>query len=259
MKRAYDADNDAFGYMLQDYLEGRGGHELVERSDGFVAVSAGGETYFAEPTGHQRTVADRATGRVLDVGCGAGRYALYLQDRGLEVVGIDVSPLAVEVCRRRGLRDARVLALEDVDASLGPFDTVLMLGHNLALLGSAARARRILRRLQTVVAPGGALIADTLDPYQTDDAIHLAYHARNRAKGRMSGQIRMRVRYKTYKSPWFDYLFLSRDELARLLQGSGWCVSEVLATDGPSYAVRITRAPGGKASKGRGRGEAHGG
>jgi len=247
VKKAYDAENDAFGYMLQDYLEGRGGQELIERSDGFIAVSAGGETYFAEPTGPQRTVADRAAGRVLDVGCGAGRYALYLQERGLEVVGIDVSPLAIEVCRRRGLRDARVLALEDVDVSMGRFDTVLMLGHNLALLGSAARAKRILRRLRTVVSPGGALIGDMLDPYQTDDPLHLAYHARNRARGRMSGQIRMRVRYKTYKSPWFDYLFLSQEELARLLQGTGWRVSEVLATDGPSYAVRITRANEGAA------------
>lgn len=259
MKRAYDPENDAFGHALLDYLEGRGGDELIERSDGFVALSVGGGTYFAEPSGHQRTIADRATGRVLDVGCGAGRYALYLQERGLEVVGIDVSPLAIEVCRRRGMRDARVLAIEDVDSSLGRFDTVLMLGHNLALLGSARRARRILARLQKVVAPGGALIADTLDPYQTDDEIHLAYHARNRAKGRMSGQIRMRVRYKTYKSPWFDYLFLSRRELDDLLEGTGWRVKEVIATDGPSYAVEITRTSDGGAQPSAASGRARAG
>lgn len=240
---AYGPENDAFGYMLLDYLEGRRGEELIERNDGYIALSAGGETYFAEPSGHQRTIADRARGRVLDVGCGAGRYGLYLEGRGLEVVGIDVSPFAVDVCRRRGMRDVRVLSIEDVSASLGQFDTVLMLGHNLALLGSARRARRILRRLLQVVSPDGVILGDTLDPYQTDDAIHLAYHAENRAKGRMSGQIRMRVRYKTYKSPWFDYLFLSREELDDLLDGSGWWVAEVIATDGPSYAVEITHAP----------------
>jgi len=247
MKKAQGLESDAFGHALLDHLEGREGHELIERDDGYIAVSVGAETYFAEPSGQELAIVDRAAGRVLDVGCGAGRHALYLQGKGLEVVGIDVSPLAVEVCRRRGLRDVRLLSVEEVDPSLGRFDTVLMLGHNLALLGSAPGSRRILRRLGRVVAPGGALIGDMLDPHQTEDPDHLAYHARNRSRGRMSGQLRMRVRYKRYKSPWFNYLFLSREELEGLLQGSGWGLKEVIASCGPSYAVHIERLPDGDA------------
>lgn len=241
MKRSQDMESDAFGHALLDHLEGLGGHELIERSDGYIAVSAGTDTYFAEPLGQQREIVEHAVGRVLDVGCGAGRYDLYLQEQGLEVVGIDVSPLAVEVCRRRGLHDTRLLSVEEVDPSMGPFDTVLMLGHNLALLGSERGAKRILRRLHRAVVSGGRLIGDILDPYETDDPDHLAYHAQNRAKGRMGGQIRMRVRYKAYKSPWFDYLFLSRDELEGLLEGTGWHLREIIPTNGPSYAVHIER------------------
>ena len=101
---------------------------------------------------------------------------------------------------------------------------------------------RILERLHEVVAPGGSIIGDTLDPYQTDDADHLAYHEHNRAKGRMGGQIRMRVRYKAYKSPWFDYLFLSRKELEEVLDGTGWRLREIIGGySGPSYAVHIDR------------------
>jgi len=241
MRRALEIESDAFGHALLDHLDGCPGHELIERSDGYIAISAGTETYFAEPSDQQRLVVDHAVGRVLDVGCGAGRYALYLQRRGLQVIGIDVSPLAIEVCRRRGLHDARLLSVEEVDASLGSFDTVLMLGHNLALLGSARGAKRILKRLHKAVVPGGRLIGDILDPYETDDPDHLAYHAQNRAKGRMGGQIRMRVRYKGYKSPWFDYLFLSRKELEELLEGTGWRLKGIIARYGPSYAVNIER------------------
>jgi methylase of polypeptide subunit release factors len=39
----------------------------------------------------------------VDIGCGAGRLALYLQARGHEVVAIDISPLAVKTCMKRGV------------------------------------------------------------------------------------------------------------------------------------------------------------
>ena len=57
----------------------------------------------------------------------------------------------------------------------------------------------------------------------------------------MGGQIRMRVRYRKIKSPWFDYLFLSRDELVGLLEGTGWRLKEIIATAGAGYAVHIER------------------
>ena len=241
MKKAQDIENDAFGHALLDHLEGSEAQEIIERSDGYIDLSAGAELYFAEPSDQQREVVERAVGRVLDIGCGAGRYALYLQERGHEVVGIDVSPLAVEVCRRRGLRDARPMSVREVDSSLGRFETVLMLGNNLALLGSPSGAKRILKRLHRVVVPGGRLIGDIIDPHGTEDPNHLAYQAQNRSKGRMIGQIRMRVRYKRYKSPWFDYLFMSLEELEELLEGTGWRFKEIIATYEPSYAVHIER------------------
>ena len=85
------------------------------------------------------------------------------------------------------------------------------------------------------------MIGDILDPYETEIPEHLAYQAWNRSKGRMGGQIRMRVRYKGYKSPWFDYLFLSREELEEILEGSGWRLKAIIATYSPSYAVHLER------------------
>jgi 2-polyprenyl-3-methyl-5-hydroxy-6-metoxy-1,4-benzoquinol methylase len=70
-------------------------------------------------------------GRVLDIGCGAGRVALYLQKKGFDVSGIDVSPLAVKVCKLRGLKKARVLSISNIGAKLGKFDTLLMFGNKV--------------------------------------------------------------------------------------------------------------------------------
>ena len=49
--------------------------------------------------------------------------------------------------------------------------------------------------------------------YNTEDPDHLGYHERNRRRARMAGQIRMRVRHRKLKTPWFDYLMVSHEEL----------------------------------------------
>lgn len=242
MRRPLSHEQDAFGHALMDHLNDSGGSEIIERSDGHIDLSAGGEVYFGDPTGVQREIAHRARGRILDVGCGAGRYALYLQARGHDVVGIDASPLAVEVCRQRGLEQAHALTLEQVGPSLGLFDTVLMLGNNFGLFGNRASARRLLKRLRRTVGIGGQIIAETMDPYRTGDPSHLAYHAWNRQRGRMGGQIRMRVRYKTYRTPWFDYLFVSETELEEIVADTGWLITEVVHGEGPNYVAVMAQA-----------------
>src|SRR5215218_1945369 len=216
---------DAFGRMLLDALESQDDvHEIVERDDGFIDTDR--IRYFA-PVRRWLPVERRALrfvrGRVLDAGVGAGRVALELQRRGRDVVGIDVSPGAVEVARRRGVRDVRLLPLERVDASLG-------------LLGGAAKGHRLLRRLAQVA---DRIVASSIDPYRTDDALHLAYHQRNRGRGRMAGQLRLRVRHRDLVSPWFDYLIVSPAELEGLVVGTGWRVAWLVTSEGSAAYVAV--------------------
>jgi SAM-dependent methyltransferase len=210
--------------------------EIIERDDGFI--TSAGLNYFA-PVRRWPAVERQALryvrGRVLDVGVGAGRVALELQARGREVVAIDVSPGAVEVARNRGVSDVRLLAFEEVDASLGHFDTVVMYGNNFGLFGSRAKARRLLRRLRPFVE---RIVAASNDPYATEDPAHLAYHERNRGRGRMSGQLRLRVRYRDLVGPWFEYLIVSPDEMADIVESTGWQLRRLVRDEG-SYFVAV--------------------
>ncbi|HEY7561215.1 MAG TPA: class I SAM-dependent methyltransferase [Gaiellaceae bacterium] len=181
-------------------------------------------------------------GRVLDVGAGAGRHSLAAQARGLEVVAIDVSPGAVEVCRSRGVRDVRLLPLAAVDESLGPFDTVLMMCGNFGLVGSADEAPPILRRLHAMTSPTGRIVLDSVDPYVDADAADLGYEAQNRARGLMPGQVRIRIRYEERVNPWFDLLNLSASELVALAGASGWRVAEVVEDEPPDYYAVLEKA-----------------
>ena len=233
---------DAYGRMMWDHLHGQPSAEIIERDDGFFGTSAGSGFYFADlKTREQWKVMQFVRGRVLDVGCGAGRCCLYLQKRGHEVVGIDVSPLAVKTCRKRGVKDARVLPFTRVSLALGQFDTILMMGNNFGLFGGRTRARWLLRRLHAMTSPDARIVAQTVDVYQTTDSDHLRYHRLNRRRGRMSGQIRLRVRYKRYCTPWFDYLMVSPQELKVILAGTDWRVRRFLKSGGPTYVAVIEK------------------
>jgi SAM-dependent methyltransferase len=235
---------DAFGREIWDYYKGECCvFEVVERDDGRIdAISP--ELYFSVcekwPHVEQRAM-EFVKGRVLDVGCGAGRHALYLQEKGFDVLGIDVSPLAVKVCKLRGLKEARVTSIEDIDFKKNSFDTIIMMGNNFGLFGSFKKAQRLLRRFHKITSENGLIIADTRDPYKTDNPEHLEYHKLNRQRSRMGGQVRIRIRFGKMASKWFDYLMVSKEEMEEILKGTGWNVREFIDTEGPEYLAVMTK------------------
>jgi hypothetical protein len=110
-----------------------------------------------------------------------------------------------------------------------------LFGNNFGLFGSAKRAQWLLRRFHKMTPAGGRILAVSLDIYQTDNPDHLAYQQRNRERGRMAGQIRLRVLYKKLKGPWFDYLMVSPQEMADLVASTGWHIARIL--NEPNEAV----------------------
>jgi hypothetical protein len=56
-----------------------------------------------------------------------------------------------------------------------------------------------------------------------------------------SRQIRIRVRFKKYVTPWFDYLMVSKDELKEILAGTGWRVKKFLDSKRAGYLTIIEK------------------
>ncbi len=238
-------EQDAFGHEIYDYFQHGEAIEIVERDDGFVGTSMGSAAYFsqyADWSPHLQEAMTYAQGRVLDVGCGAGRFALYLQEQGHEVVGIDNSPLAVDVCQKRGVKDARVLSVTQVSARrLGHFDSIIMMGNNFGLFGNPRRAKWLLRRFYGMTGANGRIIAESNTPEATDKPYHQAYQERNRQRGRLPGQLRLRIRYLNYIGLWFDYLIVSQAEMQEILAGTGWQVTQFIESEGSMYTAVIEK------------------
>lgn len=243
VKRKKRGDTDAFGHALMAYWHGWPSWYNVERDDGYLDEASSVRTWFSafrtwRP--YLKQALSLVRGKTVDVGCGAGRHVLYLQQKDVDVSGIDPSPLAVTVCRERGIRNVRVSTLEALPDGRTKYDTFLMFGNNFGLFGSRSHARRLLKNLLRCSTPNARIIAECRNPYITNDPDHLRYNAASRKRGRMFGQIRIRIRFKQYTDPWFDYLFVSPKEMRELVAGTGWRVMRILG-QGAQYCAVIEK------------------
>ncbi|SDY24339.1 Methyltransferase domain-containing protein [Micromonospora pattaloongensis] len=250
---------DVFGELLRDALAVAtgvgprplaGGRlprpviEIIERDDGLIN-GAPAAHYLDGPESWQpydHRAVDRVRGEVLDIGAGAGRIALLLQERSVPVTGLDISPGALAVARRRGVRDLVRATVDEHAGSGRRYDTFLLLGNNLGLIEGRHRAAQFLAALAAMARPGAQVIAHGTDPYGTSDPVHTSYHQRNRDRGRLGGQLRLRLRYRDLATGWFDYLVCSPEELAGLVHGTPWRLVDVDLADAPYYLATLRLA-----------------
>lgn len=129
-------------------------------SEGFDRLAADGHDVHGEAD----LVADLLPGGslVLDAGCGTGRVAARLSERGYRTVGVDLDPGMLGEARRRhpGLRwiesDLTDLSAELVGTE--PFAAVVAAGNVMPLL-TPGTENSVITALAGLLRPGGLLIA----------------------------------------------------------------------------------------------------
>ncbi len=128
-----ELEEDAHGQQIIRYYNGKRSFSVVERDDGYVNLDEDEANRYLSSykrwKKHEKDAIKYARGRCLDVGCAAGRVPIYLQKKGLYCLGIDISPLAIKVCRLRGVKYCKVMSIADIGKLRGGlFDTVIMFG-----------------------------------------------------------------------------------------------------------------------------------
>ncbi|MHA2255234.1 MAG: class I SAM-dependent methyltransferase [Candidatus Heimdallarchaeaceae archaeon] len=236
--------NDAYGHMIYDHYNNKEAVEIIERDDGYIDAGPGPKAYFTEYekwSDSQKEAMYYVQGKVLDIGCGAGRHSLYLQSRDFDVLAIDNSPLAIEVSKLRGVKKAEIKSLHEIDSNYGMFDTILMLGNNFALMGNPSNANRLLKIFHKITSETGLIIAECANPYSTDNKDHTEQHEKNRKRGRMGGQLSIRVRYRKLISDWFDFLLVSKEEMEEIMQDTGWKIEQFIDGNYPGSYIAIMK------------------
>jgi len=227
-------NNDVFGQALLDWANGGTTSEVLEREDGFTQIGAGPDVYLSKvkdwPTAERNSIR-HMRGRVMDVGCGAGRVALELQHRGLDVVGLDASPLAMKAATLRGVSEVWSMPIEELGSKIESFDSLVLFGNNFGIFETPTRARRILTRLAKETKPEARIFAESTSAYFGGaPAFDRSYYHLNKARGLSPGQLKLRYHYAHLVGPWFKWIYVSRSELRSILMGTGWHLERVLGT-----------------------------
>ena len=101
-------------------------------------------------------------GLLWDVGCGRGEFLSLLQREGIPAAGVEANPLAVAACRARGLEvvegDGIAQLSRRETGSLGAVTAFQVVEH-----WTAAATFAFLREARRALAPGGVLIAETIN------------------------------------------------------------------------------------------------
>jgi SAM-dependent methyltransferase len=187
----------------------------------------------------ERTALGLCRGRTLDFGAGAGRHALELQHRGLEVTAIDVAPEAVEVMRDRGVTDARCGDFAVVTGER--FGTIILLMHGIGLVGTLDGLTQFFDQAQHHLEENGRIIFDSADlgtviPEQFDEGLNDW-----RAGGLYPGEVEYRLTYKDLEGEPYPWLFVDPVTLADRARAAGLRAEVVARGARGSFLARVSK------------------
>lgn len=184
----------------------------------------------------ERKALSMARGRTLDVGAGAGCHSLVLQQRGTDVTAIDISPLAVETMKLRGVKEVRQQDFFEVDEC---FDTILMLMNGIGIVGRLQRMPLFFRLLDRILAPGGQLLCDSSDicyVFENEDGEMLFPEGDG-----YYGELTYQMQYDDVKGETFPWLYIDDETLRACTEACGYQVEVVQQGEHYDYLARITK------------------
>lgn len=228
--------HEPLGLALQHFLD-RGEDTAigVHRSDG-LSYSIEARDFFV--VGGRLGPLDeealrQSRGRILDVGAGAGRHALALQEGGREVVAIDISPLCVDIMRRRGVLEARLADVFRVEAEdFGQFDTILFLMQSIGIAGSLFGLERLLVSLRPLLRPGGQILFDSSANVSVS------------AQGKSSSEgIDVYFSHDGLEGESFSWIYIDERSLSETAGRLGWSMDVLVRMQEGEYLARLAPLP----------------
>ncbi|PVX46383.1 methyltransferase family protein [Flavobacterium sp. 103] len=232
---------DLFGKAILDYQTNNQPEDLITETsiseEDEMSVAYLFRNYDEMPSIEQKAM-QLAKGKILDVGCGAGSHSLTLQnDRNLDVVSIDISENAIQTCKLRGLKNARVQDIMTLENE--KFDTILLLMNGTGIFGKLKETPVFLQKLKSLLNPSGQILIDS------SDIIYMFDEDEDGGKWIPSeneyyGETIFNITYKGEKEVPLDWLFLDYNTLQNAAFANGLQCELVLEGEHYDYLARLS-------------------
>lgn len=231
---------DLFGRAILDFQTNNNPADLITETSiseaDEMSVAYLFRSYAEMPKLEQKAL-ELASGKVLDVGCGAGSHSLYLQnERQLVVTAIDISPNAIEACNLRGIKNAVVCDVMQLNDH--KFDTILLLMNGAGMCGKLRNIGQFLEKLKSCLNVGGQILLDS------SDIIYMFDEDEDGGKWIPSdneyyGEVVFNIEYKNEKELPFDWLYIDFNTLQNAAAANGLQCELVLEGEHFDYLARL--------------------
>ena len=230
---------DLFGKAILDFQTNNSPEDLVTETNISEADEMRVEYLFRsfnEMPKLEKKALQLAKGKVLDVGCGAGSHALYLQEKGFDVMAIDISANAIKACELRGLNKASVQNLFDV--STEKFDTILLLMNGTGIFGTLAETSKYLQKLKSLLNPNGQILVDSSDIIYMFDADEDGSYLV--PADDYYGELTFTISYKNETEETFPWLYMDYTTLQNAAHANGLKCELILQGKHFDYLAKLT-------------------
>ena len=222
---------DLFGFVLYRYLHGDKTPYCIVREDGYCDFPFDPKGYFQNKfLDVEKQGLKYVKGKILDVGCGAGRHTLYFAKKGFDVVAIDSDKFCVKTCKERGIK--KVFAeniLKPKTIKKYRFDTIWFGGNNLGVAGNLEKMKEMFGILDKITNPNSVVLGRAFEFDKTMRGIHRKYHALQKSRGIFPGITKIRIQYKDFIGEWFNWVHISSAVLKKVLQGTHWKIDKLIS------------------------------
>lgn len=175
-------------------------------------------------------------GKTLDVGSGAGSHSLYLQEKGFDVMAIDTSKGAIEVCKLRGVKNAKNINFLKLENE--KFDTILLLMNGTGIFQNLENTSKYLQYLIALLNPNGQILIDSSDlQYMYDPTEEGGIMV---PADRYYGELEFIMRYKDLVSEAFEWLYLDEKTFENICSLNNLNFEVIARGDNFDYLARIT-------------------
>ncbi|MEO1889811.1 MAG: class I SAM-dependent methyltransferase [Cycloclasticus sp.] len=232
-------DKDPIGSALLDFFQSKEDSPIAVKMDiadeDVLPPSYFFRSYDECPELEQLAL-QQTRGKVLDVGAGAGSHSLYLQEKGVDVTAIDVSPNSVDVMKKRGIKNVELIDFYDYQGD--SFDTLLFLMNGIGLVQTLDGFEEFFAHARTLLAPNGQIILDSSDliyMFEAEDGSYVID-----LSNKYHGEVAFNLSYKGIEGEPFDWLYVAEELLQDAAEANGFNCEIIKQGPHYDYLARLT-------------------